>query len=207
MEAFIPPKSTRLKSHVLWENPTLEIDLSITIFISCKQPHKATHQIVWFLIMGEDFCLSSSSSNVVDIEMHHPDPSSRKCLPFSCRDASATESSCQRLRGLPGLASGPACLPRSWARWHECVEGLAIWPGAGHSEGSISSRAPHWGNPSFNDLHLSFFSFCPFLLPLPSFPYVDLSLILYNPNCPSICFLRTQAVMSLLQKPYLKCDS
>lgn len=109
-----PPKSTRLRSHVLWENPTLETDLSITIFISCKQPHKATHQIFRFLITGEDFCLNSSSSHVVDTEMHHADPSFRKCLPFSCRDASALESSCRCLRGLPGLAGGHT-LPRSWA--------------------------------------------------------------------------------------------
>lgn len=64
-----------LSSHVLWENPTPEIHLSVTVVISSKAATQTHPKIFQFLIIREEFCLSSQETSTVGTEMWHSDPS------------------------------------------------------------------------------------------------------------------------------------
>lgn len=129
--------------------------------------------------------------------MHHPDPSSRKSLLFSCRNTAASDLSSQ---GLHGLARDHP-LPRSWAGPCECAEGWTLW-WVLYPEFPLGGGGKLWWPAS-----QLVFSFCPFWLPLPSFLDVNLSSIFYTPNCLSIHLPRTQAGLSLVGRPYWRCDS
>ena len=119
----------------------------------------------WVSNHGAEFCPSSPNINVVDTEMQHRDPTSRK--PAGA-EAAAPDSSCSasgvclpRWRSRPSLELGTAgCVCRR----------LLVGPSAGHSV----TLAPPWGKLSSAGLHLCPF-LPPFLLPLPSFPHVGLS--------------------------------